>query len=57
FIDECFGVERSWALALCSELAGFEGLHWLTFMRADMLEGELLQVMAGAGCRAIIVGF
>jgi len=57
FLDQTFGVRRERTLQLCAHMLG-NGLafKWSCFSRADVLDAEMLAVMAKAGCHTIIFG-
>ncbi|MBN1595268.1 radical SAM protein [candidate division FCPU426 bacterium] len=57
FLDQTFGVRRGRTLELCRlmEQEGFH-FHWSCFSRADVLDDEVLEAMARAGCHTIIFG-
>jgi radical SAM superfamily enzyme YgiQ (UPF0313 family) len=55
--DNIFTWPRDRAMALCDELIARDaGISWICMTRADMVDAELLQRMADAGCREISYG-
>jgi len=59
FIDAIFPLSKSRGLAFCEELTrrGLHRLTWVTESKPDLVDGELLRVMKGAGLRLIMYGF
>lgn len=55
--DQTFGIYKKRALELCRgmESAGF-GFGWVCYSRVDVVDGELLSAMKGAGCHTIMFG-
>ncbi len=57
FVDDTFTLDRKRALRLCSQLEEMKPrLTWGCGTRADMVDEELLQAMARAGCTVVQYG-
>ncbi len=57
FMDETFVLDRAWALAFCAELGRRDlALRWRATGRVDLVDGELLDAMAAAGCESMELG-
>ena len=57
FMDETFTMERQRTLELCEALMDDSvDLRWYTSTRVDKVDREMLELMRGAGCRAISFG-
>jgi radical SAM superfamily enzyme YgiQ (UPF0313 family) len=58
FTDETFTLKRERVLQLCREMISQElGFEWTCQTRPELLDDELVEGMAAAGCRWIGVGF
>ncbi len=55
FASEVFSVRKDRVLELCSRLQPLS-LSWTAVTRADLLDEELAEAMADAGCRWVFVG-
>jgi radical SAM superfamily enzyme YgiQ (UPF0313 family) len=57
FYDASFGTKRAVAARICEKLveAG-RPVSWSCFTRADLLDRDLLPLMAASGCRTILLG-
>lgn len=55
FYDPTFGVRREETLALCSLLEGLS-IVWSCYTRCDIVDAELVEAMARAGCHTILFG-
>lgn len=54
---DTFSLDRAWTLQLCETLAReCPGAQWVTTTRADRVDDEVIQAMAGAGCYGISFG-
>ena len=57
FVDDIFLVQRDNVLEFCRRLARRQpGLQWIAQMRADVIDAEVADAMAAAGCRRIYFG-
>ena len=56
FADEIFTINRHKAIEICEALTN-ENISWLTSVRADGIDEELLSSMEKAGCRMLLIGF
>lgn len=56
FGDEIFTIDRKRSLEICDALKS-ENVTWLTSVRADGIDDELLSAMKSAGCRKLLIGF
>ncbi len=57
FRDATLGVSRTHMLQMCQRMTERKYMFsWNSFTRADLLDLELLQTMAGAGCRLLQLG-
>lgn len=55
FYDDEFTIDRTRVIEICRLIKDF-GLTWTCEARVDLVDGELLESMAGAGCRLIFYG-
>lgn len=56
-MDDNLGANKEWLMGLCDELIRRKvGLQWLTQMRADNLDRELICKMKEAGCTTLCIG-
>lgn len=57
FVDDTFTLNKKHTVALCNEILN-RGLKikWSCNTRANLLDEELLELMADAGCRVILIG-
>jgi anaerobic magnesium-protoporphyrin IX monomethyl ester cyclase len=53
--DDTFDLKRSRTEAFCKEVKPL-GLDWSCLARVDLMDGALLEEMAGAGCSAVFLG-
>lgn len=57
FMDETFVLDRRWVLALCDELRRRRlPVTWRASGRVNLVDRELLEAMAAAGCEALELG-
>ena len=56
FADEIFTINKHKALEICEALQT-EDITWLTSVRADGINDELLSAMKKGGCRMLLIGF
>ena len=59
FVDETFTLDRRRALNLCEYILGLppeQSIEWVAQTRVDCVDGEMVSLMARAGCRAINFG-
>lgn len=53
--DDTFDLRRGRTEAFCEEIKGL-GLNWSCLARIDLMDEELLDRMAGAGCNGVFLG-
>ena len=57
FVDETFVLDRDWVLSFCAELGRRRlAVRWRATGRVDLLDRELLDAMAAAGCEEMELG-
>lgn len=57
FKDDCFTLDREWVVGFCEKLLGLQtAWRWDCCTRIDLIDEELLKVMARSGCNSIKVG-
>jgi radical SAM superfamily enzyme YgiQ (UPF0313 family) len=57
FADDVFTLDRAWVLELCQSILEVKKkLSWRCFSRIDLVDEELLEAMAKAGCKSIFYG-
>jgi anaerobic magnesium-protoporphyrin IX monomethyl ester cyclase len=57
FVDETFVLDRRWVLAFCEELRRRRpGVTWRATGRVNLIDRELLDAMAAAGCESLELG-
>ena len=56
FADEIFTINKKKALEICEALKT-EDITWITSVRADGVDEELLSAMKISGCRLLLIGF
>lgn len=58
FVDNTFNLPPTYAKALCSALAAtVPDIIWRCILYPDKIDGELVTLMAAAGCREVSLGF
>ena len=56
FADECFGADLKWLYKFCELIKPLDILWYSAGMRVKQITPEIIAMMKGAGCRAIIYG-
>ncbi len=57
FMDETFVLDRRWVLSFCAEIERRRlGVRWRATGRVNLVDRELLEAMAAAGCEAMELG-
>jgi len=56
FADEIFTINKNKALEICEALKT-ENITWITSVRADGINEQLLSAMKNSGCRLLLIGY